>query len=96
MNVGDGVPRPVDLAAGGEDCLVVRPAAEIEVRSLPPGGAAFIAALAEGRTLADSAEVALAEDGRFDISVNLAGLLSAGALVGIALGAAGAETGEPA
>src|SRR5262249_52135129 len=34
MNVADGVPVPVDLAAGGEDVLVVRPMADVEVRSI--------------------------------------------------------------
>ncbi|MDE1937954.1 MAG: putative DNA-binding domain-containing protein, partial [Alphaproteobacteria bacterium] len=42
MNIADGVPAPVDLEAGGEDVLVVRPEAEVEVRSLPPGGVAFV------------------------------------------------------
>jgi len=32
MNVGDGVPAPLDLAAGGEHALVVRPLADVEVR----------------------------------------------------------------
>src|SRR5260221_2459461 len=35
MNVADGVPGPVDLSAGGEDVLVVRPVVDVEVRSLP-------------------------------------------------------------
>ncbi len=50
MNVGDGVPRPVDFAAGGEDALIIRPAAAVEVRLLPPGGAEFAASLTAGKS----------------------------------------------
>jgi len=35
MNVADGVPAPVDLAAGGEDAFVVRPRAVVEARLIP-------------------------------------------------------------
>ena len=82
MNVADGVPGPVDLAAGGEDTLVVRPAAEVEVRSMPPGGAAFVTLLADGKSLAKATTAALTADPRFDLSGNLAGLIGAGVFVG--------------
>jgi len=82
MNVGDGVPAPVDLAAGGEDALVIRPAAEVEVRSMPPGGAEFVDALAERKSVTEATRAATRADGRFDLAANLAGLIGAGAFVG--------------
>jgi hypothetical protein len=86
MNVGDGVPKPVDLASGGEDCLVVRPAADVEVRFVPPGGAAFIQRLGEGAPLGVAAHAGHAAAEDFDLSANLAGLMSAGAFSGYDLG----------
>jgi hypothetical protein len=44
MNVADGVPAPVDLASGNEDVLIVRPQADVEVRSIPKGSPEFIQA----------------------------------------------------
>ncbi|GAC1339422.1 MAG: DNA-binding domain-containing protein [Beijerinckiaceae bacterium] len=82
MNVADGVPEPVDLAAGGEDVLVVRPAADVEARSIPGGAFEFVQALAAGATVLTAMKAALAADHRFDLSANLAGLMRAGALVG--------------
>lgn len=86
MNVADGVPRPVDFSAGGEDTLVVRPAAEVEVRSMPPGGAEFAALLAEGKSVTEATAAALAVEPRFDLSANLAGLVAAGAFAGYSFG----------
>ena len=79
MNSDDGVPAPVDLEAGGEDCLVVRPDADVEVRSVPAGGAAFVEKLGEGATLSDASQAGLTASAEFDLSANLAGLISAGA-----------------
>ena len=47
-------------------------------RLLPPGGAAFLLALAAGRTLADAAETARADHSAFDLAGNLAGLIGWG------------------
>ncbi|WP_158243100.1 HvfC/BufC N-terminal domain-containing protein [Acidimangrovimonas sediminis] len=63
------LPDPV----GPEDVVIARPGAEVVLRILPPGGAAFLTALQAGATLADAAEAALAEDPRADIA-SLAGL----------------------
>jgi hypothetical protein len=82
MNVDGGVPKPVDLASGGEDCLVVRPAAQVMVHSVPPGGAVFVRMLGGGAPLGEAANAALAAAADFDLSGNLAGLLSAGAVSG--------------
>jgi len=79
MNVEGGVAAPVDLAGGGEDALVLRPDADVEVRSMPPGGAAFVTALAEEKSVIEATRAATDEDARFDLSLNLAGLLEAGA-----------------
>jgi hypothetical protein len=82
MNVAGGVPAPVDLAAGGEDALVVRPLADVEVRSIPAGSLEFIQALADGRSILLALEEALIASPRFDLAANLSDLLHAGALVG--------------
>lgn len=92
MNVADGVPEPVDLKAGGEDALVARPAAEVEVRSIPEGGAAFVAALAEGRSLAEAAKSGFSAHARFDLSANLAALISAGIFTGYSFVEAGSQS----
>jgi hypothetical protein len=85
MNVGDGVPAPVDLA-GGEDVFVVRPMADVEARSIPRGSLEFIQALAGGVSVLAAMEAAITADCRFDLSANLSDLMRAGALVGYSLG----------
>lgn len=82
MNVADGVPAPVDLDSRGEDTLVARPDAEVEVRSIPAGGAEFIAALAEGSLLVEAAKAGLRVSPSFDLAANLTALLGAGVFVG--------------
>ncbi len=69
----------------GEDALIARPCLEVEVRRLPPGGAAFLLALAAGRPLGEAAEAALADDPDFDLSCNLAGLIGSGLAQNITL-----------
>jgi putative DNA-binding protein len=81
MNVADGVPAPVDLESGGEDTLVARPDAEVEVRSIPAGGAEFIAALGEGSLLVEAAKAGLRVSPSFDLAANLTALLGAGIFV---------------
>ncbi len=81
MNVDDGVPGPVDLESGAEDALVMRLQAAVEVRSIPPGGAAFLNALASGKTLTQATTSVMRADVHFDLSANLAALISAGAFV---------------
>jgi hypothetical protein len=82
MNVGDGEPAPVDLDAGGEDVLVIRAGAEVEVHQLPSGGACFLTALAEEKPVVEASIAALEETPRFDLRGLLAGLIEAGALTG--------------
>jgi Putative DNA-binding domain len=83
MNAGELPLAPIDEDAA-EDALVVRPAFTVEVRNLPPGGAAFVLAIAQGATLGEAAEAATADDPRFELSSSLAGLLASGALAGLA------------
>lgn len=82
MNVDGGVPGQVDVAAGGEDALVLRPEAEVEVRSIPKGSLDFIRALASRRSVLAAFEKALAADPCFELSANLTDLIQVGAVVG--------------
>jgi putative DNA-binding protein len=77
MNSGERELAPVDNWHG-EDALVARPCLEVEVRALPPGGAAFLLALAAGYPLGEAAATALTEDSNFDLTGNIAGLIGSG------------------
>lgn len=83
MSVAGGVPAPVDLASGGDDVLILRATAEVELRALPLGGAAFVQALADGRPVLAATTAALSMDGRFDLAGALTGLLASGACIGV-------------
>ncbi|MDQ0396104.1 HvfC/BufC N-terminal domain-containing protein [Labrys monachus] len=76
INAGGEV-RPVDDWAG-EDVLVTRPALDVLVQVLPPGGYAFLAALGAGETLAAAAEAAFAAALDFNLAAAVAGLVGAG------------------
>jgi hypothetical protein len=72
---------PIAVAAwAAEDVLVSRPAAEVLVHRLPPGGAAFAQALLHGDTLGAAAAMALTEASDFDLAGAIATLLRAGAI----------------
>jgi hypothetical protein len=77
MNSGELEPAPIEDWRA-QDALVLRPLLDVEVRLLPAGGAAFLAALAEARPLAQAAEAALADHAEFDLTANLAGLIGSG------------------
>ena len=85
MNVDDGVAAPVDLDSGGEDTLIVRPAADVEVRSMPSGGAEFLASLANGMTLADATKAAMNDSALFALSANLSAVIRVGVFVGYSI-----------
>jgi hypothetical protein len=70
----DAEPRPV--AAGAEEALVARPRMEVEVRRLPPAGAAFIRALMRHGSLQAAVEGALAQEPRFDVVGCLTALIA--------------------
>jgi hypothetical protein len=79
-NTADEEPAPIDAGSGGEDVMILRPAMDVEVRRLPPGGAAFVLALGQGRTFGEAAERAAKAENGFDLEANLAGLMSSGAI----------------
>jgi hypothetical protein len=72
-------------ASEPEDALVTRPELEVFVRRLPPGGAAFLTRIIAGETLGAAAAGALAANPDFDLALNIAGLIEAGAFAGVDL-----------
>lgn len=82
MNLPGAEPAPLPPDAGPEEVLLVRPAAEVEVFRLPPGGAAFIAALQAGQTVTAAALAGFARTPRFDLQEVLTGLLASRACTG--------------
>lgn len=80
-NIDSGSSVVIDIEAGGQDALVTRPSADVEVRELPVGAALFIEALALGAPVVEAAIAGLREAPQFDLAGTLAGLFEAGALV---------------
>ncbi|PSM18929.1 DNA-binding domain-containing protein [Nitratireductor sp. StC3] len=76
------------LERDGEDALVTRPALEVFVRRLPPGGAAFLTLLCAGKPLGEAAAKASEAEPRFDLGANIAGMMEAGAFADIFVPAA--------
>ena len=81
-NRGDNEPGMI-VRWRAEAALVARPSIAVEVRRLPPGGHAFIAALSEGRTMATAVEAAKGAMPDFDIASNLMLLIDAEIVVGL-------------
>jgi hypothetical protein len=82
MNSNAAEVEPIDDWKA-EDALVVRPNYDVEVRRLPPGGAAFIAALGARRSLSEAADIAINSTPDFDLVANLAGLIGSGLVIGV-------------
>ncbi|MEO6031507.1 MAG: DUF692 family multinuclear iron-containing protein [Burkholderiaceae bacterium] len=82
MNVDDGVPGPVDLAAGGENVLVARPGTQVELRLLSPASAEFVQSLIDGQPVIEATRAALGVDSHFDPALDLAELVQSGIVVG--------------
>ena len=76
-----GTPTAVDLRSGGENLLVSRSAAEVEIRPLSHGGAEFIHSIAGGKTIYEAAWTAVSVDSSFDLLTMLAGMVEAGTVV---------------
>jgi hypothetical protein len=74
----------VDMTRG-EEIAVLRPMLSIEVRVLPPGGHAFIAALAAGMDLEAAAEAVLAAAPGSNLAAHLQGLFALGAVSALVL-----------
>jgi hypothetical protein len=68
-----------------EDALVTRPAFDVMVRSLPPGGATLLAELIDGRPLGAAVAAAAADSEAFDLPANLSGIVDAGVFTHIQL-----------
>jgi len=69
----------------GQVVAVIRPALNVELRILPPGGHGFVTALAAGATLDAAAEAAVAREPDFDLATHLQGLFALGAVVALML-----------
>ncbi|CAN7341855.1 DNA-binding domain-containing protein [Caballeronia sp. LjRoot34] len=82
MNIDAGEPAAIDISSGGENALVVRPIAEVEVRRLPAGAATFVIGLAAGASVADATALAFDEDGDFDLAGALQDLFAINMIVG--------------
>lgn len=80
MNSGLAALAPIEDWRG-EDALIARPQLDVEVRALPPGGGAFLLALAAGRPLAAASKAAAVDATDFDLTANLAGLFGSGLVV---------------
>jgi hypothetical protein len=85
MNIDGGVPAAIDILGGGEDAIVIRPVADVEVRTVAAGAATFILSLAAGAPVAEAAARALDNSPAFDLAAVLRDLLANDALVGWSL-----------
>ena len=74
---------PPTRLEGGEDAPVARPRLEVELRRLPEGGASFILALKEEKSIGEAAAIACGQHPTFDLQANLAGLMAAGVIIGV-------------
>ena len=82
----DEVPEgTIEVEGDAEWLLVVRPGAEVEVRTLEESGFTFLGALAAGRSLGGAYESACAVDPDFDLQAHLAGLLAGETFAGFRL-----------
>ena len=75
----------VEVGGGAEWLLVVRPRAEVEVRTLTESGYAFFDALAAGRSLGAAYESACTVNPEFDLKSHLSGLLAGETFAGFRL-----------
>jgi hypothetical protein len=84
MNTGEQELAEIDDWQG-QAALISRPQFDVEVRALPPGGAAFLRALARGAPLTDAAISAQAAAPDFDLPVHLAALFGTGLVASMSL-----------
>ena len=76
---------PIEVEGGAERLLVIRPRADVEVRTFAAAGFVFAHALAQGRTLGAAYEAACAVEPGFDLQAHLTGLLAGGTFTGFRL-----------
>jgi hypothetical protein len=84
-NSMDADVRAIGPEMSGEAALVLRPKLEVGSILLPPGGAAFISAIADGNGLARAAEQAAADAPDFALAETLGTCLARGLFTGFAL-----------
>jgi hypothetical protein len=83
-NIQDKEVRALELN-GGEDALVSRPHLDVEIRRLPAGAMTFFRNLMAGSTMAEATSAAVEFEPRFDLALNLKGLIEAGVIAGLRL-----------
>ena len=86
-NRSEAAVGPID-AETPEDALITRPDADVIVRHLPRGGAAFLQGLTSGQSLGEAAASTVEASPSFDIAANIAGMIEAGAFTAVRAGAA--------
>ena len=79
---GQGSAETVDMSIA-QEAAVIRPALEVDLRLLPPGGHGFMDALMTGATLAEAAERASQQDTAFALADHLQGLFQIGAVTAL-------------
>ncbi|SDC87512.1 Putative DNA-binding domain-containing protein [Paraburkholderia lycopersici] len=82
MNIDGGMPAAVDIGRGGEHALIMRPAAEVEVRAVSAGAAAWMLGLQAGASVIDATARAIDEEPGFDLARALCDLSAIDAIVG--------------
>jgi hypothetical protein len=82
MNIEGGVPAAVDIGRGGENAMVIRPAADVEVRTAAAAAATFMRELQAGASIIDATAQAIDEDPGFDPGCALYDLIAFNAIIG--------------
>ena len=96
---GEAPEGAIEVEGGAEWLLVIRPGAEVEVRTLDESGFTLLGALAAGGSLGAAYEAAHAVDPDFDLRTHLAGLIAGETFAGFRLdppvtGGPGSEPGD--
>ncbi len=81
-NTEEGAPKP---EAGAQDTLIMRPEYDPAPHPLPPGGAAWIALIQDGKSIGKAFESTMAETPEFDLGTTLALLLQGGAITSVTI-----------
>jgi Putative DNA-binding domain len=80
-NIEGGTPIAVDLEAGGENVLLCRQRAGVEVYPIADVGVEFVQSLADGKSVMEATAIALSFDKEFDPSALLGKMSDAGCFV---------------
>lgn len=82
VNIGGDEVKTIHLEAGGDDALVARPEADVELRRLPAGAAVFMEALQAGLPIVDAVKAGLLVNSGFDLASTLRGMVEAKVIIG--------------